>query len=486
MRSKWLICGELMVENCTCFARSSVFIGVLSAFLTLNGPISLVAQAKNTAKPPKSADDGMAGMQMDMPGMTQGTDMSTPDPIHPKTFLEAIEHHAASGTSAEPNSTPAPMLMTTKGPWMLMFHANVFLDDIQQTSSRGGDKLFSTNWLMPMAQRNLGPGRLTVRTMVSLEPATITGERYPLLFQQGETAYGLPIADGQHPHNLIMELAALYDLPLGKHSLLSLYAAPVGDPAIGPTAYPHRASAAEDPVATLGHHQEDSTHVAYDVATVGLTIGIARIEASGFHGREPSEHRWQMTQGSLDSWSTRLTLQPGQNWSGQYSYARIASPEALYPTENQERMTASAMYNRPLAHGNWASTLLWGRTRGLGDPPSNKRKQLPARVDPPLRPEKLRLDPHRERRPHQRTPERREAPAARLYRVAADPRPGLHVRLQPGRGPCTAPRNRHRSAGDSIRRREAAPGDLRIGPGRSECVPPLAAPFEGLIPLAIG
>jgi hypothetical protein len=30
-------------------------------------------------------------------------------------------------------------------------------------------------------------------------------------------------------------------------------------------------------------------------------------------------------------------------------------------------MTASAMYNRPLARGNWASTLLWGRTRSLAD-----------------------------------------------------------------------------------------------------------------------
>jgi len=162
-----------------------------------------------------------------------------------------------------------------------------------------------------------------------------------------------------------MELAALYDLRLGAKGLLSFYAAPVGDPAIGPTAYPHRASAAENPVGTLGHHQEDSTHISYDVATVGLTYGIARVEASGFHGREPNEHRWEMEQGNVDSWSTRLTVQPGQNWSGQYSYARIASPEQLFPTENQERMTASLMYDRPLARGNWASTALWGRTRAL-------------------------------------------------------------------------------------------------------------------------
>ncbi len=285
--------------------------------------------------------------------------------MHPHTFLEAIQHHAASGTSAEPDSTPIPMLMSMKGSWMLMFHANVFIDDIQQTSPRGGDKFFSTNWFMPMAERRLGPGQLTLRAMLSLEPATISGERYPLLFQQGETAYGKPIVDGQHPHNLFMEVAALYDLHLGDINLLSFYAAPEGDPAIGPTAYPHRASAAEDPVAALGHHQEDSTHISNDVVTLGFTHGIARVEAGGFHGREPGENRWDFHQGAIDSWATRLTVQPGQHWSGQYSYARIASPESLFPTENQARTTASIMHNQPFAHGNLASTLLWGRTRSL-------------------------------------------------------------------------------------------------------------------------
>ena len=285
-------------------------------------------------------------------------------------FLQAIEMHGTSGTSSEPNSTPAPMMMTMRGNWMLMFHANAFVADTQQTSPRGSDKFFSTNWFMPMAQRRLGPGQLTLRAMFSLEPATVTERQYPLLFQQGETAYGKPIVDGQHPHDFVMELAALYDWNLGEKTLLTFYAAPVGDPAIGPTAYPHRASALEDPVGTLGHHQEDSTHIAADVITVGLTQDIVRIEASGFHGREPNEHRWQVQQGPIDSWSTRLTIQPGQNWSGQYSYGRIHSPEQLAPTEDQERMTASVMYNRPLgdgAKGNWASTLAWGRTRALQD-----------------------------------------------------------------------------------------------------------------------
>lgn len=289
------------------------------------------------------------------------------DNMHPQTFLQQIEHHASSGTSAEPNSTPTPMWMTMRGRWMLMFHSTVYITDTQQTSPRGRDKVYSTNWFMPMAERKLGPGQLTLRAMFSLEPATITGRQYPLLFQQGETAFGKPIADGQHPHDFFMELGALYDLKLSEKTLLSFYAAPVGDPAIGPTAYPHRQSASEDPVGTLGHHQEDSTHIAYDVATVGLTYGIARVEASGFHGREPGESRWMVEAGAMDSWSTRLTLQPGKNWSGQYSYARISSPEALFPNENQARTTASIMYNRPWPNGNWANTIVWGRTRSLAD-----------------------------------------------------------------------------------------------------------------------
>jgi hypothetical protein len=312
---------------------------------------------------PTLAKAQSAGDQGAMPGMQMGNGSS----MQPATFLDAIEQHDSSGTSAQPVSTPLPMLMKTRGAWSLMFHANGFAIEEQQTSSRGGDKFFSTNWFMAMASRKARSGVFTVRSMLSLEPATITGRQYPLLFQQGETAFGSPIADGQHPHDFFMELAALYDVKLGNHTLLSFYAAPVGDPAIGPTAYPHRASAAENPLAPLGHHQEDSTHISDDVVTAGLTYRIVRVEASGFHGREPDENRWIISQGAMDSWSTRLTLQPDKNWSGQYSYGHIHGPESLFPTEDQARMTASAMYNREYKDGNWASTAVWGRTRSLQD-----------------------------------------------------------------------------------------------------------------------
>lgn len=352
-----------------------------------------------------------------MPGINTSTQMSMPpgapatpaamDMMKPPTnLIESELNHTTSGTSAEPPSTPVAMLMRNYRGWMLMLHGSAFLSDTQQQarSPRGGDKLFSTNWLMPMAMRQLGPdgryGQLTLRTMLSLEPATITSRQYPEIFQQGETAFGKPIIDGQHPHNFFMELAALYDLRIGKQVLLSFYAAPIGDPAIGPIAYPHRHSASENPLAALGHHQEDSTHIAFNVLTGGLTWRWLRFEESGFHGAEPTEQRWGFQPSpnglAIDSYSSRITFSPAQNWTSQYSIAHIVSPEALFPGEDQQRQTASIMYNRPIgahhdtasmpgmdmaspATGNWSTTLIWGRTKSLpqnGDDGSKENSYL--------------------------------------------------------------------------------------------------------------
>src|SRR6476469_4245664 len=84
--------------------------------------------------------------------------------------------YLASGTSIEPRTTSESesMIHTSLGNWTAMFHANAFISDIRQTGPRGGDKLFSTNWFMPMLTRQFGRQTLTFRTMLSLEPATIT------------------------------------------------------------------------------------------------------------------------------------------------------------------------------------------------------------------------------------------------------------------------------------------------------------------------
>jgi hypothetical protein len=325
---------------------------------------ALLAASVLTSTRPAAAQESDREMDMSaqtMPGMAQMGEHQ----MQAYSLIDSLLQHATSGTDAEPNSTPFSMLMTTKGKWTLMFHGEAFLSEQQQTGPRGFDKLFSTNWWMPMAQRKLGNGTLTIRSMISFEPATISKRRYPELFQQGETAFGKPIVDGQHPHDFFMELAALYDYKLGEHTLVSFYAAPMGDPAMGPAAYPHRASASEDPIAPLGHHLQDSTHIAADVLTLGVTHRNLRLEASGFHGREPDEGRWNLDSGKIDSWSARVTVNPGQNWSLQYSLAQLRSPETLAPLEDVRRMTASVQYNRPLRRGNWAAMGLWGRNQNL-------------------------------------------------------------------------------------------------------------------------
>lgn len=286
-------------------------------------------------------------------------------------FSANVLRHDTSGTDLDPASYAPPMsLRMTGNNWMLMLHGNAIAVEQQQTGPRGYDKFFSVNWLMPMAQRAWSQNQITLRTMLSLEPATITGRYYPELFQQGETAFGNPIVDGQHPHNLFMEIAALYDRRLGSHLLASLYAAPVGDPALGPEAFPHRPSASNDPLAPLGHHLEDSTHIAWDVATGGLAwsnkqTGV-RLEASGFHGREPDENRWHIEIGPVDSWSARIAVAPHRDWIAQYSLGRLHSPESVHPLEDVLRQTSSISYHHTWSAVSLDSILVWGRNHTIG------------------------------------------------------------------------------------------------------------------------
>lgn len=211
------------------------------------------------------------------------------------------------------------------------------------------------------AVRRLGRGSVMLRSMVSLDPLTITGRRYPLLFQTGEAAYGRPIVDGQHPHDLVMELSAQYAYPLGERSIVNVYYAPVGDVALGPVAYPHRASAMELPQATLAHHWQDSTHIANNVLTTGLSYGPVRLEGSGFYGREPLENRWNVDWGGLDSWSGRLSVFPASGWMAQASMGRLKRPEQFHP-DDVVRATASIQHVMPRPGGNsWATSFIWAR-----------------------------------------------------------------------------------------------------------------------------
>jgi hypothetical protein len=267
----------------------------------------------------------------------------------------------SSGTGRNPASWAMPMVMTRANNWNLMWMGQAFLVNTQQSGPRGADKFYSANWGMLGGARTVGKGAVMLRAMVSLEPLTVRDQAYPLLFQTGETAHGRPLIDGQHPHDAVMELSAQYVRPVGSRGLVTFYYAPVGDAAMGPVAFPHRASSMEMPQATLGHHWLDSTHIVNNLATVGLNWSKFRIEASGFRGREPNENRWNIDMGGMNSWSTRVVYQPAFRWLAQASYSKIKQPETSHP-DDVERVTTSVQYTRPRENGGgWSSMIAWAR-----------------------------------------------------------------------------------------------------------------------------
>jgi hypothetical protein len=265
-----------------------------------------------------------------------------------------------SGTSWLPASTPSYMIHKQSGKWLLMFHYNAFVGVNSQGGPRGVTKFESANWFMPMAVRRVGPGTLELRSMWSFEPFTFPPGGSPLLFQTGETYKGQPLIDRQHPHDLFMELSATYRVPLGERATWFTYLGYPGEPALGPTAFMHRASASENPSATLSHHLQDSSHISFGVFTSGFTYRWFKLEGSIFNGREPDENRYNFDAHAWNSRSARLSFSPNKNWSMQVSHGFLRDPEALDPGDVR-RTTASISYNKPFDRGNWATSLIWGR-----------------------------------------------------------------------------------------------------------------------------
>jgi hypothetical protein len=299
-----------------------------------------------------SETSAMTNMQHDHSQMNMG------EPAQGRLPLPSP--HASSGTGWQPASVSAHLWMTSQHGWDLMLHGNIFLRYNQQGGPRGAGKAESSNYVMAMEQHRLGSGTLLLRQMFSAESLTSPHPGFPQLFQTGETYHGQPLVDHQHPHNVFAELAAMYTVPLSEKVSWLLYGGPAAEPALGPVTYMHRASAAENPSAPLGHHLQDSTHTSFGVVTTGFVIDRFKVEGSVFNGREPNEERWSIQPAALDSWSLRASVAPGKNWAAQYSFGRLIHPEALEP-EKEKRQTASVAYNRPFARGNWATTVVWGR-----------------------------------------------------------------------------------------------------------------------------
>jgi hypothetical protein len=195
--------------------------------------------------------------------------------------------------------------------------------------------------------------------MFSLDPLTSGKSGYGEIFQVGEALDGRPLVDRQHPHDFVMQLAAVWRRPITETTGFTLAGGPAGEPALGPVAFMHRASAAEYPFATLSHHTFDSTHIAYGVVTAAVDRGRWVVEGSIFNGREPDEHRWDFDFGALDSVSARAWYRPSDEWELQVSAGRLVDPEELEPGIVR-RATGSASWLRRMDADFSAATIGYG------------------------------------------------------------------------------------------------------------------------------
>ena len=319
--------------------RTRIALRVLVLFAPLQVSVAQV-------RPPR--DSSMAGMAMG----------AAPTPGAP---LGISMERMGSGTTWIPDAVSVPARHYMAGSWELMLHGFAFAQYNTQSGPRGDDQFGSLNWGMFMASRELAGGRFQARTMLSLDPATVTRRGYPLLLQSGESLDGEPLRDRQHPHDFWMELGVLYERPVSDKFGVTLYAAPSGEPALGPVAFMHRPSAMDNPFAPLGHHWQDATHIAFGVVTAGIFTRSWKLEGSAFNGREPNDERWDFDRIKLDSYSGRLTVNPGPAWSLSAGYGYLASPEELSPDEATHRFTAAALHGAKLGtEGQWASAFVYG------------------------------------------------------------------------------------------------------------------------------
>jgi hypothetical protein len=244
--------------------------------------------------------------------------------------------------------------------WTFMQDGVVWVMFNDQGSARGEREVKAPNWWMGMAERRTGRGTITFDAMLSLDPATVGGQGYSHIFQVGETYQGQPLIDHQHPHDFLMQAAAIWRQPVAT-ATLTLAGAAVGEPALGPVAFMHRSSAMNNPMSPLSHHTLDSTHIAMGVVTGAIEKGAFQVESSIFHGAEPDEHRWDlMDPGALDSWSLRAWWRPTSSWDIQVSHGFLKQPEALEEGDVR-RTTASATW-KSSPGARWTSaTIAWGR-----------------------------------------------------------------------------------------------------------------------------
>lgn len=251
-----------------------------------------------------------------------------------------------SGTTPHPGASP---WVRSGSGGLTFFHAfDAHVTYLSQTGPEEQENdVISTNWLAAGAKLDLGDRAFILgRGRVSLEPYTID-DSYPQFFQY------VPedgLVDRMRPHDLFSEAAVQFGFRPTNASLVSVYGALVGQPALGAAPAQLRPSGIDFAEAPFGYDIQETTHDSTKVITAGFATRFFTIEASTFHdGSTTGDHTELDTDGDLDSQSARLTITPSPRLAIQISRGQLGD------VVEREVTSASLTYGGSFA----AVTALW-------------------------------------------------------------------------------------------------------------------------------
>jgi hypothetical protein len=256
-----------------------------------------------------------------------------------------------------------------QAPRGLQLHGNAFVAFLDQSTMRGGSGLQSTAWLMSTYTHGFGTADVDGRLMVTLDPVTLGDCGYArLAIGQLGMCDDRPFEDRVHAHPLLMDVSAGAALQISG-ATLRVRAGLVGEPALGPTSYLHRAAAQLDPAVPLTSFDLNPAHIANGFTTAAITYGRVSLELSAFNSEPGDDNQYDLDPGALESLSGRVWLLLGNAHRVQISAGELASFDAGSHAAHGGvsgplRIVTSSLESEYSVRGMpLHTTLAWGRQR---------------------------------------------------------------------------------------------------------------------------
>ena len=259
-----------------------------------------------------------------------------------------------SGTTANPGGESL-WVRSEPGPsgWTFFHGFDAHVTYVSETGPEDQrNEVFSTNWFGAGVHKNLGTrGFLLVRGRVSLEPYTLPeDDGYPQILQYVSPEAGGPIIDRMRPQDLFGEAALHAGWRPSQSTLLHVYGALVGDPALGTAPSALRLSSVDFAEAPFSYDIQETFHDSTSVITAGFATRWISLEGSVFHDSTFSDDFTSIDDGDIDSRSARVTLTPTPNLAIQVSRGELGEDLA-----QRDVTTGSLTYGNP----SFAGTLLY-------------------------------------------------------------------------------------------------------------------------------